>query len=163
MNSFIQNILMKKLSLTLITIVTLSISVYFVSCKKDSEPPPQELPAIQKIRDAANKNWEIADKTLLEIPITFDKKLKGEFLDFATDTSILVTCRVRFKEKDQDVFLPHVEKGLGGNKYYFFSLSGGTPKLFFYNPAISDFNVSGTSSALPVESITIVYEKITLD
>lgn len=163
MNSFIQNILMKKLSLALITIATLSISVYFVSCKKDSEPPPRELPAIQKIRDAANKNWEIADKTLLEIPITFDQKLKGEFLDFATDTSILVTCRVRFKEKDQDVLLPHMEKGLGGNKYYFFTLSGGTPKLLFINTAVSDFNTSGTSSALPVESVSFTYQKITFD
>lgn len=153
---------MKKLSLALVTILTLSISAYFVSCKKNSEPPPQELPAIQKIRDAAMKEWDIADKTLLEIPIVFEQKIKAEFANYETDTSILVTCRVRFKDQDQDVLLPYTAKALDGTKYYFYSLSGGKPKILFHNTAVSDFNSGGKTSALPVESITVVYEKMTI-
>jgi hypothetical protein len=154
---------MKKLTLTLMTILTLSISAYFVSCKKEAEPAALLLPAVQKIRDFPSKGWEVADKALLELPITFNQKLKSEFVNFETDSNIVVTVRVRFKEKKEDVLLPYVEPFLGGTKYYFYSLSGGKPKLFFYNTAISDFGVSGTSSALPVEKLVIVYEQMDIE
>lgn len=150
---------MKKLSLALMAIMTLSISAYLVSCKKETEPK-SELPAIQKIRDAAIKNWEVAGKSLLSIDVTVDQKLKEEFKNYETDTTISVTCRVRFKDTKEEVLLPYVGKSLSSTKYYFYSLSGGKPKIFFHNTAVEDFNVSGTSSALPIETVTIVYEKM---
>jgi hypothetical protein len=154
---------MKKLPLALVTIIILSISAYLISCKKEAEPAAVLLPAVQKIRDFPTKKWEVAGKALLSLDITLEQKLKPEFANYSTDSSIAVTCRVHFKDKKEEVLLPYAEPFLGGVKYYFYTLTGGKPKLFFYNTAIEDFSVSGTSSALPVEKLVIVYEQMDVE
>lgn len=152
---------MKKLPLVLIAILILSVSAYFVSCKKETDsPPPQELPAVQKIRVAAAKQWEIAENSLLELTGIFDQKLKADFADFETDTTVLVTCRVKFKDDDVEHILPYTQKFLGGVKYYFYTFNSGKPSILFYNSAVDDFNVAGTGSAASVEQISFNFTKI---
>lgn len=152
---------MKKLPLTLIAIVTLSASIYLLSCKKETGGS-QELPAIQKIRDAAMKDWEISEKSLLQVLVTFDQKIKPEYANFETDTSISVTVWAKFKDQAQEVKLPYAVPGLGGTKYYFYSLAGSKPKILFHSTGACDLDAGGAKPALPIESVTIVFEKINL-
>jgi hypothetical protein len=150
---------MKKLPLALIAMLTLSISAYFVSCKKEAEPA-MLLPAIQKIRDVPAKDWEVVDNSLAQIPIVFEQKLKKEFENYETDSTIAVTVRVKFKDQAGERLLPYSIPGLGGTRYYFYTLQGGKPKLFFHITGDCDLSAGQAASALPVETITIVYEKM---
>jgi hypothetical protein len=150
---------MKKLPLALVTIMILAISVYLLSCKKETDEP-QKLPAIQKIRQGALKEWEIApEESLMQIPITYDQKLKPEFTDWQTDSNIVVTVRVKFKDQDAEVKLPYVVSGLGGTRHYFYSLTGGKPRLLYHVSGICDY--TGTLiQPKTVEGLTISYESM---
>lgn len=148
---------MKKLPLALVTTLTL-----FLSCKKETTPP-QELPAVQKFRDVTVKSWELGEKSLLQIPVTFNEKLKPEFENYATDSSIMVTCRVKFKGDPQEYLLPHTVAFLGGVKHYFFTLAGGKPKILFMNSSMCEFSGSDGSGALPMEQVSFNFTKISLE
>jgi hypothetical protein len=150
---------MKKLPLALIAILTLSISAYFVSCKKETQQA-MLLPAIQTIREVPKKNWEIAEKTVLRVSYTFSEKIKEEFANYGSDSAIVVSCWIKFKDLKYPKKLPFTISGLGGTKYYFYTIDEGKPIIYFHNSAVDDFNVSGTSSALPMEQISFNFTKI---
>lgn len=149
---------MKKLHLSLAAVLILSTSFFFVSCKK--EAAALLVPAVQKIREAASSKWEVSDESMLEINVTLSQKIKDEFQDYATDSNIVVACRVKFKDQAEERLLPYSVLGLGGTKYYFYTLSGGKLKIHFINSQVSDFTVAGTSSALPLESVSMNFAKI---
>ena len=149
---------MKKLHLSLAAVLILSTSFYFLSCKKES--PALLLPAVQKIREAASAQWKVSDNSLLEMNVTLSQKIKDEYKDFATDSNIVVTCRVKFKDQAEERLLPYAIPGLGGTKYYFYSLTGGKLKIHFVNSQVTDFTIGGTGSALPVESVSMNFTKI---
>ena len=149
---------MKKLHLSLAAVLILSTSFYFLSCKKESAA--LLLPAVQKIREAASAQWKVSDNSLLEMNVTLSQKIKDEYKDFATDSNIVVTCRVKFKDQAEERLLPYAIPGLGGTKYYFYSLTGGKLKIHFVNSQVTDFTIGGTGSALPVESVSMNFTKI---
>jgi hypothetical protein len=149
---------MKKLPLGLAAIVALSFSL---SCKKETTSDPQKLPAVQKIREAISKSWEVKDKSLAAIPIIFSQKLKPEFANYNSDTNTVLSVWVRFKDEDEDVLLPHVVPGFGGSKYYFYSFDGGKPTIYFHNSGNCDLSGGGTSAALPMEEVSFNFTKIT--
>ena len=148
---------MKKLHLSLAAVLILSTSFYFLSCKKES---PLLLPAVQKIREAASSKWEVSDESMLEINVTLSQKIKDEYQNYATDSNIVVSCRVKFKDQAEERLLPYAITGLGGTKYYFYTLSGGKLKIHFINTQVTDFGIGGTTSALPLESVSMNFSKI---
>jgi hypothetical protein len=149
---------MKKLHLSLAAVLILSTSFYFLSCKK--EAAAMLVPAIQKIREAANSEWKVTDKSMLEMNVTLSQKIKDEYQDYATDSNIVVVCRVKFKDQAEERLLPYAIPGLGGTKYYFYTLNSGKLKIHFINSQVSDFTIGGTGSALPIESVSMNFSKI---
>src|SRR5687768_1073511 len=142
---------MKKLHLSLAAVLVLSTSFYFVSCKK--EAAALLVPAVQKIREAANSEWKESNKSMLEINVSLSQKIKDEYENYATDSNIVVSCRVKFKDQAEERLLPYAIPGLGRTKYYFYTLSGGKLKIHFINTQVTDFSIGGTGSALPLESV----------
>ena len=148
---------MKKLHLSLAAVLILSTSFYFLSCKKEA---PLLLPAVQKIREAASSKWEVSDKSMLELDVTLSQKIKNEYQDYATDSNIVVVCRVKFKDQAEERLLPYAIPGLGGTKYYFYTLNSGKLKIHFVNTQVADFTIGGTGSALPIEQVSMTFQKI---
>jgi hypothetical protein len=149
---------MKKLHLSLAAVLILSTSLYLLSCKK--EAAALLVPAVQKIREAANSEWKESNKSMLEINVSLSQKIKDEYENYATDSNIVVSCRVKFKDQAEERLLPYAIPGLGGTKYYFYTLSGGKLKIHFINTQVTDFSIGGTGSALPLESVSMNFSKI---
>jgi hypothetical protein len=149
---------MKKLHLSLAAVLVLSTSFYFVSCKK--EAAALLVPAVQKIREAAKSEWKESDKSTLEITVNLSQKIKAEYENYAIDSNIVVSCRVKFKDQAEERLLPYAIPGLGGTKYYFYTLSGSKLKIHFVNSQVTDFSIGGSGSALPLESVSMNFTKI---
>lgn len=148
---------MKKLHLSLAAVLILSTSFCFLSCKKESA---LLLPAIQKIRQAAHAEWKILDKSILEMNVTLSEKINSEYQDYETDSNIVVTCRVKFKDQDEERLLPYAIPSFAGTKYYFYSLNGGKLKIHFVDSQVSDFTGGGAGKVLPIESVSMNFTKI---
>lgn len=148
---------MKKLHLSLAAVLILSTSFYLLSCEKQSA---LLLPAIQKIRQAANSEWKVSEKSMLEMNVALSEKIKDEYQDYETDSNIVVVCRVKFKDIDGERLLPYSLPGLGGTKYYFYTLNAGKLKIHFVNTQVTDFSAGGASSVLPIESVSMNFSKI---
>jgi hypothetical protein len=149
---------MKKLHLSLAAVLILSTSFYCLSCRKESAA--LLVPAVQKIREGAKSEWKIIDPSMLEISVSLSQKINDEYQDYATDSNIVVTCRVKFKDQAEERLLPYSISGLGGTKYYFYTLNSGKLKIHFINTQVTDFTVGGTGSALPLESVSMNFSKI---
>jgi hypothetical protein len=149
---------MKKLHLSLAAVLILSTSLCFLSCEK--EPAALLVPAIQKIREAANSEWKVSDKSMLEMNVALSQKIKDEYQGYETDSNIVVVCRVKFKDIDGERLLPYSLPGLGGAKYYFYTLNGGKLKIHFVNTHVTDYSIGGASGALPIESVSMNFTKI---
>ena len=76
-------------------------------------------------------------------------------MNFETDSNIAVTCRVKFKNNPKEMLLPYTAViNTGGDaQSYFYIAEKDKIILFCYNP--------GTSNALPVESLSLNFTKIT--
>lgn len=151
---------MKKLHQSLALVLVFSTSFYLLSCEKEAAAALL-VPAVQKIREAADKSeWKVIDKSTLELNITLSQKIKSEYQDYATDTNIVVACRVKFKDQPEERLLPYAISGLGGAKYYFYTLSGTKLRIHFVNSQVTDFSLAGSSGALPIESVSMNFTKI---
>ena len=149
---------MKKLHLSLAAVLILSTSFYFLSCKKESAA--LLLPAVQKIREVGSTQWKVSDKSMLELNVTLSQKIKDEYQGYETDSNIVVACRVKFKDIDGERLLPYALPGLGGTKYYFYTLNSGKLKIHFVNTQVTDYTIGGASGALPIESVSMNFSKI---
>jgi hypothetical protein len=129
----------------------------FQSCKKNCEPPVQAfilLPAVQKVREAETRNWEPDKKFLEKKEISFSEPLKPEFQNFKTDSNIVVTCRVKFKNNPEEVLLPYttVTNTVGDVQNYFYTVEKDKIILFCYH--------SDTSPVRATESLSLNFIKI---
>lgn len=149
---------MKKLHLSLAAVLILSTSFYLLSCKKESAA--LLLPAVQKVREAANSEWKESNKSTLEITVNLSQKIKDEYANYATDSNIVVSCRVKFKGQAEERLLPYAIPGLNGTKYYFYTLNAGKLKIHFVNTQVTDFSIDGTGSVLPIEQVSMNFTKI---
>lgn len=127
----------------------------FQSCKKDCESTvsPPLLPAVQKVRESANKSWELYKSSVYKIEINFSAPIKPEFKNFKTDSSILVTCRLKLKNGNAELLLP----------YSFFTASGDVQSYFY---TIDDkkitlfFSSTSSASPIPTDSYALNFTKI---
>ena len=157
---------MKKLPLALVIITTLMTSAIIVSCKKetDSTIVPIAQPGSQVMPVLVNKAWEVSPgKSTLEYGFIFSKKLKPEFEKYATDTTVAVSCRIKFKDKADPVLLPFSASYIGGVRYYFFTLDGGKPKILFHDTGVCEFDDTEDSGVMPIEKMSFVFSKINFE
>ncbi len=86
--------------------------------------------------------------------IDLPASIKPEFKNFKTDSSILVTCRLKWKNNNTEVLLPfNVTTASGDIQSYFYTISDKQITLFF----------SSTSAASPVptDGFALNFTKIT--
>jgi hypothetical protein len=117
------------------------------------------LPAVQKIREVPSSKWKASDNSVMELNVTISQKIKDEYANYETDTTIGVSVRVRFEGQEEERLLPFANPGLGGTKYYFYSLDKGKLKIIFHNTGVCDLTAGG-SQALPIEEVSMNFQKI---
>jgi hypothetical protein len=129
---------------------------FLISCKKDCESaaPTILLPAIQKVREAANKNWQPEKGYLQKMEIKYSSPLKPEYAGFLTDTTIHTSCFLKLKGQANPVRLPYTYTTAdGGTNTFFVTELSDKMILYFYNS-------SGTSAPVPTESMSLNFTKI---
>lgn len=155
LNQFTINLINMKKSLAITCLLLFTVSL-FNSCEKDCDQAftPLLIPAVQKVREAASRNWQQDSKFLEKIEIGFSEPLETDFLNFETDSNVVITCRVKFKNNPKEVLLPYttVINAAGDKQSYFYTAEKDKVALFCYNP--------GTSDAIPVESLSLNFAKI---
>lgn len=127
-----------------------------LSCNKDCEPtsPLILLPAVQKVREAANKNWQPEKGYLQKMEIKYSSPLKPEYAGFLTDTTIQTSCFLKLKGQANAVRLPYNYTSSDGSVNTFFVTELADKMILYF------YNSSGTSAPAPTESMSLNFSKI---
>lgn len=129
---------------------------FLLSCNKDCEPtsPTTLLPAVQKVREAANKNWQPEKGYLQKMEIKYSSPIKPEYAGFLTDTTIQTSCFLKFKGQATPVRLPYTYTSADGSTNTFFVTELSDKMILYF------YNSSGTSAPVPTESMALNFSKL---
>jgi hypothetical protein len=140
---------MKVLYLTIFT------CAFFLSaCNKDCETAPLLLPAIQKVREAASRQWQKEKGTLQKMQIPYSVKLQPEYSNFLQDTNIVVVCRIKLPGSNTSQLLPYQYTTADGTLHSFFCIPGKEEVNLYYQSS------SASASPQPIEQLSLNFTKI---
>lgn len=128
-----------------------------ISCKKECEQQSMIgllLPAVQKVRESANRNWQPDKGFLKKMEIPFSEPVKPEFSNFKTDTSIHVTCRLKLKGTAGEKLLPYSYQTADGTSHTILFVVEETKAVLYYH------NTAGAGDPLPTESISFNFARM---
>jgi hypothetical protein len=128
----------------------------YLSCKK--ETAALLLPAIQRIREVPAKltKWKQVKDGMQSMEVELSEKVRGEFRNYETDSTIMITCRIKFKDEAAFKLLPYTSVGQDGSVVsLFYKCEDTKVTLYYATPA-------GMLTAAPgtLERLSLTYTHI---
>lgn len=145
---------MKQVAYSIIGIAGLLL--FHTACKKDcgEERIGLLLPAVQKIRESANRSWQKEKGFMQKMEIPFSSSIKPEFGNFKTDTAILVSCWLKFKDNPKTIPLPYSFQMADGNRNSYYAEIFQDKAFLYYH------NSSGTADPIPTDIISFNFTRV---